>query len=1011
PPEPTTAAPSAPLPEPPAARPSPEPTPEPTPRSRPPASRLVTPPPPPPIETPPEPTSRAAASFWDTLADPGDSNADMGEEGGAEPMIESVFDASQSEGYSYFLSEAQDLLLEMEQQLLSLSPSKETNEIYTLMRATHTIKGAAANVGQDTIKTVAHQLEDIFRALLVPEAVLDAELEARLFEGYECLRRSLNAELSQDTSTRTAILRQSQDIWERCRTKLGDCFDQEPALPSSSDLGFDLTRSIFEVGVNQRLDELTAALGNNTDAARLAQMLREHAAVFAGLGESLSLPGFQAIATMAIAALDAHPDRSREIVSVAYEDLQVAQAAVMAGDRTQGGQPSPELQELAGGELDATPIDPFEISPAAPTAATDLAAGFDELTSADWNGDDLELAGLDLDDLALAPADAADTLDLDADTTEDWLGEDDLSVAAPSLEATFGELELDTSELDDSEAAALDDLFPEPSARSSPPAASFATLDDDLDELSGGGWEEGGSHSATAITPPAPPPPVATELSSPSRPSSVKTIRLELDQLEHLNHLVAELSINQNQLVLRDEQFYQAAQKLDNWLKRHRYTLMQLRDRLLETSQQLTPTQKLAFTALEETGQLLQAAEDINLLARVAAATVEREQRLATQLRDNMQAARMVPIATVLNRLPPLVKQLTATYGKMATLHLSGTKVMVDKTMTANLYDALLHLVRNAFAHGIETPAERRRLGKSVTGRIEIQAFYQGNRTIVEVRDDGSGLDAAAICRRAVERRLLSAGRAAEIQRQPDPDAALLELLCEPGFSTAQQTDDLAGRGVGLDVVKTQLTAIKGTLSVRSRPGQGTTFALQIRESLMSARLLICQAGSGTYGFVSNEIEQVLIPTNGYTLHHLARRKVLDWQQDGAAVTVPIYELASLLPYANQRLERLHQMAADTTTDISPLLNTPDNVAPILLLRAGDRWFGLEVNRVIEEQELVIKPITNALQPPAYVYGCSILADGKLILVLDGTTLVSNAEPPIADPSSPALPAPAATPV
>ena len=976
---------------PPAAAPLPDPEPRAPALPRP----VAAPPPPRPTPEPPNlpaAATQAAADFWNSIPNPE-----------AEPLIEPEpaapldFDASQSEGYGYFMSEAQDLLVEIEQQLLTLSPSKETNEIYTLMRATHTLKGAAANVGQETIKTVAHQLEDIFRALLVPAARLDDELQAMLFEGYECLRRSLTAELSHDPSTNADILQRSQAVFERCRAHLGDCFDQESVLPSSSELGFDLTRSIFEVGVSQRLDEFATALREDDDPAHLAQVLRDQAEVFLGLGESLSLPGFQAIATTTLAALEAQPQRQREVAVAAYADFRAAQEAVLAGDRQQGGQPSPELLELAGQALDLNTTLP---EPDIFTAAAGFESEFDpgspfppDAAPQAWGGEDWDdtPAPLDFGDLD------AEALAADSALLEATFGELDWQAEAPEAEALGASAGLEATPWGDHEGDYLDEL----------------SIGEGDENPQAGSWEPPPPRPAPPPLPPEPrltweqvPPPPAPAPRSPSAPEGTaplvaKTIRLNLEQLEHLNYLVAELSINQNQLTLRDQQFQQAAQKLDNWLKRHRATLTQLRDRLLETATTLTPSQKLAFTALEETGQLLQAAEDINLLARTAAATVEREQRLSSQLRDNMQAARMVPIATVLNRFPPLIKQLKTAYGKAATLDLQGTKVMVDKTIVENLYDALLHLVRNAFAHGLESDAERRLAGKPVPGQIAIQAYYQGNRTIIDVRDDGRGLDLEGICRQAVAQGLISAAQAQAIRRQPHPEAAVLELLCEPGFSTRTQTDDLAGRGVGLDVVKTQLAAIKGTLTVRSQPGQGTIFSLQIRESLMSARLLVCEAGSGTYSFVSNEIEQVLIPTNGYALHQLAQRRVLDWRQNGHEITVPVYDLTQLLHYPSQRLERLRRLTAGSDGEISPLLSTPANVAPILLLRAGSGLVGLEVSRVIEEQELVIKPLASTLVPPPYVCGCSILANGQLTLVLDGTVLVSQVQ---TLPAPPALP-------
>ncbi|NEO28479.1 MAG: hypothetical protein F6K03_16765, partial [Kamptonema sp. SIO4C4] len=203
---------------------------------------------------------------------------------------------------------------------------------------------------------------------------------------------------------------------------------------------------------------------------------------------------------------------------------------------------------------------------------------------------------------------------------------------------------------------------------------------------------------------------------------------------------------------------------------------------------------------------------------------------------------------------------------------------------------------------------------------------------------------------------------------------------------------DLSGRGVGLDVVKTQLERVKGSISVRSYPQKGTIFSIQIRESLMTARLLICQVDQVVYGFVSNEVEQVLIP--GEKLRLLAGQKVLDWNQEEGECTIPVYELSSLFHYPTRPRDLGQGKGGVNGQDqaLDPLLKTPDEISPVLLLNTSEGLIGLEVDRVVEEQELVIKPISSAIVPPPYIYGCSILADGRLTLVIDGSSLVSYAQ-------------------
>ncbi|MCW6038306.1 Hpt domain-containing protein, partial [Spirulina subsalsa FACHB-351] len=258
------------------------------------------------------------------------------------------------ESYQYFITEAQDLLVEIEGQLFNLNPEKDTAQIYSLMRATHTLKGASANVGQDTIKTIAHNLEDVFRAMLSPEAVIDPELESMLFEGYECLRLALSAELAHEYGQTDDLLNRAADLFARFQEKLGDCFENPAPLPSSSEMGFDLTRSIFEMGVEQRLSELKEMLENPESSEHLLVFLEESAEVFLGLGESLGLSGFCAIAQSTLNALSYHPDAVLDIAPIVYQDFYQAQQAVFAGDRTHGGTPSPQLLQWAG----ESPSDP-----------------------------------------------------------------------------------------------------------------------------------------------------------------------------------------------------------------------------------------------------------------------------------------------------------------------------------------------------------------------------------------------------------------------------------------------------------------------------------------------------------------------------------------------------------------------------------------------------------------------------------------------------------------------------
>jgi chemotaxis family two-component system sensor histidine kinase/response regulator PixL len=284
-----------------------------------------------------------------------------------------------------------------------------------------------------------------------------------------------------------------------------------------------------------------------------------------------------------------------------------------------------------------------------------------------------------------------------------------------------------------------------------------------------------------------------------------------------------------------------------------------------------------------------------------------------------------------------------------------------------------VHLVRNAFDHGIETPDVRRQHGKAEQGKIEIRAYHQGSQTIIEVRDDGRGVNLERIRTKALEMGLLTPEQAATT----DP-SQLLELLFEPGFSTASQVSQLSGRGVGLDVVRAQLRSLKGSVTLTSEPGQGTVFTLRIPLTLTIAKLLVCFIGTNAFAFPSDSIAEILIP-QPEQVKQSGGKRFLHWQGQ----IVPTYHLSQLLRYACPLPETQPSQALAAVP-------TPDDWAsPMLLLEQDDQMLALEVDRLVTEQELVIKPFGGAIAPPSYVYGCTILGDGCLMPVIDAAGLLN----------------------
>lgn len=824
------------------------------------------------------------------------------------------------QSYRYFLQEAEELLQVIEQELLNLREGYSLNKVYTLMRATHTLKGAAASIGLETITTVAHSLEDIFRAICKPNLLIDSEVEAILFEGYECLYLSLSAKFTDTPINDVEILHRITAIHSQLQEKLGSSVAQEGYLPSSQELGFDFAQSIFEIGVARRLEQLATAI-ESVPPKQVAQVLQTQAEVFLGLGESLNLSGFQAIAQAVLAALNNHPEEAVTIARIALENFQQATEAVLDGDRAQGGQPSLALQQLSERQTSAVKVmnSPHEEPP------------FNSSTS-DRNN-------------------------------------------------TF-------------------------SSSSPPPLAP------NLHQV--------GFPNSSSPTP---------------SPSS-DTVRVKVEHLEQLNYLIGELLTNQNRLSLQNQQLETAVRVLTTRLQKQEQQLNQLQDRtgdfeldlnlnnleFWETKEQSQNLESQIFNSdihkytqieqtrdiwsyprqiavqnskltslqpptnqelqsyvqslLENTVQLTEATEAIEMFVRQSHETLEKQRRLLTNTSDALMEARMLPLGHLFERFHRILEKLEFIHKKQVYLELQGNETLVDKAVVEKLYDPLLHLVRNAFDHGIESPKARQMLSKSEKGLIEISAYYEGRYLVVEVRDDGQGLDFEKIRTKAVESQLLSLEQARRLN-----NGQLTDLIFEPGFSTAAEVNDLSGRGIGLDIVRSHLQALQGSVVVSSEAHQGTMFRLQIPLSLTITKLLLCQAGNKIYALFSDTVEEILIPRTDQ-IRCWESGKILRWDKDGAETLIPIYQLATALNYCSSVTPSLSFQPKRS------FVEKEHKMMPIILINCQDKLLGLEVDQLLGDQELVIRPLGGMIVPPHYVYGSSILADGRLALVLEATALM-----------------------
>ena len=512
--------------------------------------------------------------------------------------------------------------------------------------------------------------------------------------------------------------------------------------------------------------------------------------------------------------------------------------------------------------------------------------------------------------------------------------------------------------------------------------------------------EQSSSESAesTALQPQATPKPTKQPNATPSL-----TVRVEMSRLEQMNNLVGELTIERNSLALQNEQLQENVSGLGQKFQRFRRTTKQLREisdrlvleqRIRDTAEVSTPSEKSItdeFDALEmdrysqlhtalqqimeETIQLEESVEDITIFAQQSDRTIDRQRQMLGQMRDELMWVRMLPLEQILQRFPRNLRELSQKHNKPVKLTLSGTQVLVDKAVLEKLSDPLLHLLRNGFDHGIESPSQRREKGKPETGSIEIQAYYQGNQTVIEVKDDGKGLDLDKITRKGIERGLITAEQAA----RAEPDR-LFELIFEPGFSTADRVSELSGRGVGMNIVRSQIEVLKGKISVTSTPDLGSTFTMRLPLTLTIAKLLVCSLGATAFAIPSDSIEEIIIPTHEQIKSSNAQRFLIFGDK-----LIPVFNLRQILQYNCSVVDTASSSMAFKT--IAP---PEDWSAPLLLLRRDRQLYALEVVSLLSEQELVIKPYGKAIAAPSYSYGCTILGDGSLIPAFDGAALIAK---------------------
>ncbi len=337
---------------------------------------------------------------------------------------------------------------------------------------------------------------------------------------------------------------------------------------------------------------------------------------------------------------------------------------------------------------------------------------------------------------------------------------------------------------------------------------------------------------------------------------------------------------------------------------------------------------------------------------------IEYLERVTTNLHESVMKTRMVPIESVVNRFPRMIRDLSKSLNKEMELFMTGEETELDRTVIDEIGDPLMHLLRNAADHGLESNEERQRIGKNPVGSIYLDAYQDGNNVVIEVRDDGGGINTEKIKKKAIEK-----GSITEEQAERMTDKDFIDILFQPSFSTAEKVTDVSGRGVGLDVVKTKIEALGGEIEAKTKLGEGSNFIIRLPLTLAIIQALMVIIGNEKYALPLGSIQTVEnIPHTD--LKTIQGKEVINLRGS----VVPIIRLGDLLQC--------------TKAETEPEAYT------IVIVKKGERHAGIVVDELLGQQEIVIKSIGKYIRNHKIISGATILGNGEVALILDVNSLV-----------------------
>ncbi|AFY59100.1 chemotaxis protein histidine kinase-like protein [Rivularia sp. PCC 7116] len=839
-----------------------------------------------------------------------------------------------------FLEEASDYLNTIEGVLLEIDTSNriDLEKINAALRAAHSIKGGAAMMGFRSLSDLAHRLEDSFKVLKTRKSSLeiDTQLQSLLLSGVDWLRQIVELHSEGHELEEQWLASFCYPVFDELHQRLGDPSPEDASSMLSPEDGQDIVPLLFETEVEGCLQRLESVVADSEQPC-LKEEVAIMAAELAGLGEMLQLEAFSSFCQSVQDRLEVAPqEQVAEIANAALAGWRRSQALVLTSQM----ESLPTELELGETNFDEVAV-PVDLEPDSP-----LPIQVEE---------------------ALQIQQAEEIEVVEETSEEDWLVDDVISADFEALEAAFAQ-ESATPEFDEVEVHT-------PASTQEIPATDYQTYVERKPE------------------------PAAVRNSE----SVENTVRVPTKQLEEINDLFGELIIQRNGLNLQMERLRKLVRNLGQRvqvLERENQHLRTAYDKIsTQTSvKSQIPTLALVpaeaakidssesydsdsinneFDALE-----MDRYNELNLLSQEVMETIVMVQEVTTdvqislddtdnisrklnktskQLQRKLTQVRMRPLSDLTDRFPRALRDLCVEYGKNAQLKLEGAKILIERSILEALNDPLMHLLRNAFDHGIESPEARKQQGKPEQGLIEIKAANRSNRTIITMRDDGKGISLDKIRDRAI-----GMGLDESLINQAT-DEEILSLIFEPGFTTSDQVTALSGRGVGMDVVRNNLRQVRGDIKVDTEPGVGTTFTLSMPFTLSVSRVLLVESSRMLLAFPTDVVEEIFL-LDQEQVFPVGGGEVLNWQ----GKTLPLIGLADYLQFNCPRYD-------------NPDLETPPaiNATSVLIVKNNNQSVAIKIDRCWGEMEVAIRRVEGDIPLPDGFNNCTILGDGRVVALVN----------------------------